>query len=153
VVVDEHAATTVPGIWAVGDVANHWHPVFEERMRVEHWTNALLAAEVAARNVLGEREVHAPVPYVWSDQYGMKLQYVGHCTRWDEVVFRGDPSTRKFSAFYLLDGRVRGMFCVGRPRDTVAANRLIASKATPDPTVLADVDADLLALTTQTDTP
>jgi 3-phenylpropionate/trans-cinnamate dioxygenase ferredoxin reductase subunit len=146
VVVDERAETAVPGVYAVGDVANHWNPVFGERMRVEHWTNAVLAAEVAARNVLGRGAVHSPVPYVWSDQYGMKLQYVGHATHWDEVVFRGDVPGRKFSAFYLDGGRVRAMFCVRRPRDTVAANRLIAAGATPDPAALADVEVDLLSL-------
>jgi 3-phenylpropionate/trans-cinnamate dioxygenase ferredoxin reductase subunit len=146
VVVDEHAATTVAGIWAAGDVANGWNPLFEERMRIEHWTNALLQAEVAARNVLGGDQVHAPVPYFWSDQYGMKLQYVGHASAWDRLVVRGDPATRKFDAFYLRGGRLLAVLCVGRPRDTVAANRLIAARAEPDPTQLADPDVDLLAL-------
>jgi 3-phenylpropionate/trans-cinnamate dioxygenase ferredoxin reductase subunit len=107
VVVDEYLETSVPGIYAAGDVANAWHPVFETRIRVEHWANALNQGPAAAKNMLGISTSYDRVPYFFSDQYDLGIEYSGHAPRWDRVVFRGDVARREFIAFWLdADGRV-----------------------------------------------
>src|SRR5918993_3027840 len=86
VLVDEYCRTSVEGIYAAGDVANHYHPVFERHIRVEHWQNALKQGPAAARNMLGENEPYDEIPWFWSDQYEHNLQYAGFHTEWDELV-------------------------------------------------------------------
>jgi 3-phenylpropionate/trans-cinnamate dioxygenase ferredoxin reductase subunit len=105
--VDEHLRASIPGIYAAGDVANAWHPLFEERIRVEHWANALNQGPAAARSVLGRAEPYDRVPYFYSDQYDLSMEYTGYAPRWDRVVFRGEPAKGEFIAFWLgSDGRV-----------------------------------------------
>ncbi len=94
VVVDERCRTNVEGIFAAGDVANHYHPVFGRRLRVEHWDNALKQGAVAALNMLGKDEAFDDPHWFWSDQYEHNLQYVGHAIAWDEVVVRGSLEGR-----------------------------------------------------------
>jgi 3-phenylpropionate/trans-cinnamate dioxygenase ferredoxin reductase component len=106
IVVDERLQTSVPGIFAAGDVANAQHPFYGRRIRVEHWANALNQGPVAARNMLGRGEPYDRIPYFFSDQYEVGMEYAGHATAWDEVVFRGDPGSREFIAFWLAEGRV-----------------------------------------------
>jgi 3-phenylpropionate/trans-cinnamate dioxygenase ferredoxin reductase subunit len=104
--VDEHLETSVPGIFAAGDVAAAWHPGLGERVRVEHWANALNQGPAAARNMLGARIPYDRVPYFFSDQYDLGMEYSGHARTWDRVVFRGNPDDGKFIAFWLAEGRV-----------------------------------------------
>jgi 3-phenylpropionate/trans-cinnamate dioxygenase ferredoxin reductase component len=106
VVVDEFLQTSVPGIYAAGDVANAWHPFFEQRIRVEHWANALNQGPAAARNMLGAEEAYERLPYFFSDQYDIGMEYSGYANDWDEVVFRGDVAAREFIAYWLRRGRV-----------------------------------------------
>ena len=106
VVVDEHLATSAPGVFAAGDVANAWHPFYGHRLRVEHWANALNQGPVAARSMLGEDVVYNEIPYFFSDQYDSGMEYSGYAAEWDEVVFRGDVAAREFIAFWLKDDRV-----------------------------------------------
>jgi 3-phenylpropionate/trans-cinnamate dioxygenase ferredoxin reductase component len=106
VVVDEFLQTSVPGIYAAGDVANAWHPFFEQRIRVEHWANALNQGPAAARNMLGAEEAFERLPYFFSDQYDIGMEYSGYANDWDEVVFRGDVAAREFIAYWLRRGRV-----------------------------------------------
>ena len=94
----------------------------------------------------GGREPYAPIPYFWSDQYEYTMQYVGHARGDDEVVLRGDVSKRSFIAFYVREGRVRAGFAIGRPKDIMAARRLIQSGKHLDPRQLADEKTDLRAL-------
>ncbi|MFJ9693982.1 NAD(P)/FAD-dependent oxidoreductase [Kitasatospora sp. NPDC101183] len=106
---DEHLRTSDPDIYAAGDVANAYHPLFERHIRVEHWANALNQPQTAARALLGEADaVYDRVPYFFSDQYDLGLEYVGYVEPdgYDRVVFRGDPATREFIAFWTKDGRV-----------------------------------------------
>jgi 3-phenylpropionate/trans-cinnamate dioxygenase ferredoxin reductase subunit len=98
--------TSESGIFAAGDVANAWHPFYGERIRVEHWANALDQGPAAARNMLGRAQPYERLPYFFSDQYDVGMEFSGHLTRWDEVVFRGDPAAREFIAFWLRDARV-----------------------------------------------
>jgi 3-phenylpropionate/trans-cinnamate dioxygenase ferredoxin reductase subunit len=106
ILVDEFLQTSVPGIYAAGDVANAWHPVFHERIRVEHWDNAKRQGRAAAANMLGIATPYTRVPYFYSDQYDLGMEYWGHAPTWDEVVFRGDPASREFIAFWLGGSRV-----------------------------------------------
>ena len=107
IAVDEYLQTSVPGVFAAGDVADARHPFYERSIRVEHWANALNQGPAAARNMLGAQVPYDRIPYFFSDQYDVGMEYRGHATTWDEVVVRGDPATREFIAFWLRDGRVR----------------------------------------------
>ena len=102
----EYLETSTAGIFAAGDVAAAWHPVFRERIRVEHWANALNQGPAAARNMLGKPTPYDRVPYFFSDQYDFGMEYSGHARQWDQVVFRGDPDEGQFIAFWLAGGRV-----------------------------------------------
>lgn len=104
--VDDQLATSTPNVFAVGDVANAFHPFYGRRVRVEHWANALNQPAVAARAMLGKSASYERLPYFYSDQYDMGMEYSGHALRWDQVVFRGDPGGGEFIAFWLESGRV-----------------------------------------------
>jgi len=146
VVVDEHLATSRPGIFAAGDVAAAWHPVFGSRIRVEHWDNAKRQGPVAARNMLGRREAYDRVPYFYTDQYDFGMEYAGHASRWDRVVFRGDPASREFIAFWLAEGRVLAGMNVNVWDVAEPIQALIASRAVVDERRLTDPDVPLTAL-------
>jgi 3-phenylpropionate/trans-cinnamate dioxygenase ferredoxin reductase subunit len=106
IVTDERLETSVPGVFAAGDVANAFHPFYESHLRVEHWANALNQPATAARAMLGKPASYDRLPYFFSDQYEVGMEYHGYATAWDEVVFRGEPATREFIAFWLQGGRV-----------------------------------------------
>ncbi|HLJ02396.1 MAG TPA: FAD-dependent oxidoreductase [Solirubrobacteraceae bacterium] len=106
IVVTERLETSAPGVFAAGDVANAWHPFFEQRIRVEHWANALNQGPAAARSMLGQGGAYDRIPYFFSDQYDVGMEYSGYATSWDEVVFRGDRDAGEFIAFWLKDSRV-----------------------------------------------
>ncbi len=152
ILVDEHLRTSVPGIFAAGDVAAAWHPVFGARLRVEHWDNARRQARAAARNMLGGAESYVRVPYFYSDQYDLGMEYAGYAPSWDEVVFRGNLASREFVAFWLKDRRVvAGMNAnVWGVNDAIAA--LVASQQQVDLDLLVDPAVpldDLMALPLQ----
>ena len=144
--VDERCRTNLPGIYATGDVANWWHPTLGERLRVEHDDNAQNQGVAAAQNLLGRGEPYAPVPFFWSDQYDLSLQYVGHASGQDRVVLRGAPTSPSWSAFYLRDGRLRAALAVNRYRDIAAARQLITRQVPVTEEQLADEQVDLRAL-------
>jgi 3-phenylpropionate/trans-cinnamate dioxygenase ferredoxin reductase subunit len=146
VVVDEYTATNLPGVFAAGDVANWWHPTLGERLRVEHYENGQNQGVAAAKNMLGQREAYAPVPYFWSDQYDLTLQYVGHASGRDEAVFRGDVDRRSFLVFYLRDGRLRAALGVNRVREVSAVRRLIRDQVPVTREQLVDEQVDLRRL-------
>jgi 3-phenylpropionate/trans-cinnamate dioxygenase ferredoxin reductase component len=108
VVVDEHLRSSDPDIYAAGDVANAYHPLFRRHLRVEHWANALNQPAVAAAGMLGDEAIYDRVPYFYTDQYDLGMEYVGYVEPggYDEVVVRGDLASREFVAFWLADGRV-----------------------------------------------
>jgi 3-phenylpropionate/trans-cinnamate dioxygenase ferredoxin reductase component len=106
IVTDERLETSAPGVFAAGDVANAFHPFYERHLRVEHWANALNQPTVAAKAMLGKPASYDRLPYFFSDQYEVGMEYHGYATSWDEVVFRGDPAGREFVAFWLERGRV-----------------------------------------------
>jgi 3-phenylpropionate/trans-cinnamate dioxygenase ferredoxin reductase component len=106
VLVDEQLRTNASGVFAAGDVANAHHPFYGEPIRVEHWANALNQGPAAARNMLGRADAYDRVPYFFSDQYDVGMEYSGFARAWDRVVLRGDPATREFIAFWLVADRV-----------------------------------------------
>lgn len=106
--VDEHMRTSAPGIWAAGDVANPLHPVLGERMRNEHWANAIGGAKIAARSMLGIDAVFDEIPYFYTDQYDLGMEYSGYPSLAADarMVLRGDRDAREFIAFWLNGDRV-----------------------------------------------
>lgn len=146
IMVDEHCRTSVPNVLAAGDVANHWHPLFGERMRVEHFDNASKQAAAAARSLLGRSDPYTDPHWFWSDQYDVSLQYAGHASGSDELVVRGSLDDLDFCAFYLRDGLVRAAFGVDRGAEVMAAKELIAGQVRVPAGVLADSGADLAEL-------
>jgi 3-phenylpropionate/trans-cinnamate dioxygenase ferredoxin reductase component len=105
ILVNDRLETSASGIFAAGDVANARHPMYD-RLRVEHWANALNQGPAAARNMLGRDEPYERVPYFFSDQYEVGMEYSGHASGADPVVFRGAPASREFIAFWLQGDRV-----------------------------------------------
>jgi 3-phenylpropionate/trans-cinnamate dioxygenase ferredoxin reductase subunit len=151
IVVDEFCRTDVEGIYAAGDVANHYHPVFGRRIRVEHWQNALKQGPAAARSMLGKSEPYDEIPWFWSDQYDYNLQYAGFHTEWDDLVVRGSMEERNFVAFYRKDGRVLAAVAVNRGRDLRRSMRLIKAQRPVDAIKLQNPNVDLRALVSVAD--
>jgi 3-phenylpropionate/trans-cinnamate dioxygenase ferredoxin reductase subunit len=148
ILVDEFCRTNVEGIYSAGDVANHFHPVFGARMRVEHWDNALKQGAAAARNMMGNETTYDDPHWFWSDQYDHNLQSMGHLAGWDELVVRGSMGERSFVAFFLKEGLVRAAVGLNRGKDVRRSAGLISSAAPVDPPLLADEDVDLRKLAT-----
>jgi 3-phenylpropionate/trans-cinnamate dioxygenase ferredoxin reductase subunit len=147
--VDEFCRTTALNIYAAGDVANHYHPLFDRRMRVEHFDNATRQGAAAALNMLGDRTRYDDPHWFWSDQYDHSLQYAGHAEQWDEVVVRGSLEARDFVAFFLLDGKLAGAFGLNRGGEIMLAKELLARRITVDANELRDEDFDLSSLVTE----
>jgi 3-phenylpropionate/trans-cinnamate dioxygenase ferredoxin reductase subunit len=151
--VDEHCRASAPDICGAGDVANHLHPIFG-RVRVEHYNNAEKHGRAAARSMLGADDPYDYIHSFWSDQYEHSLEYVGHATKWDQFVVRGSLEERTLIGFYLLDGQLlaaAGLDRGGDPEadsdsEMAACARLVAVKAKPSPTQLADDGVDLWSL-------
>ena len=96
ILVDEYCRTNVDGIYAAGDVANHYHPSLRKRMRVEHWQNAMQQGAAAARSMIGAGQPYDAIHWFWSDQYETNLQYAGFHHEWDRLVVRGSlPGLRE----------------------------------------------------------
>jgi 3-phenylpropionate/trans-cinnamate dioxygenase ferredoxin reductase component len=146
VLADARLQTGAPDVFVAGDVANAYHPFYGERIRVEHWANALHQGPLAARTMLGHDDVYDRLPYFFSDQYDVGMEYSGHATGADRVVLRGDPASREFIAFWLAEGRVlAGMNVnVWDVADTIRA--LIASREPVDERRLTDPDVPLTML-------
>jgi 3-phenylpropionate/trans-cinnamate dioxygenase ferredoxin reductase subunit len=143
ILVDEHLETSVPGVFAAGDVANAHHPFYGERLRVEHWANALHQGPAAARNMLGHGVAFDRLPYFFSDQYEVGMEYSGFARDWDRVVFRGDPASREFIAFWISDERVVAGMNVNVWDVNDPIRRLISERITVDDRRLADPDVPI----------
>ena len=154
VLVDARCRTSLPDVFAAGDVTNHLHPIFG-RLRVEHWNNGYQQGQAAARSLLGREQPYDYIHSFWSDQYEHLIEYVGFAARWDRLVFRGRLESRKFLGFYLEGGIVRaavGLNRGGDPEDPKvegelkAAVKLIRNRTAVDPAKLADEAVDLHGL-------
>ena len=148
IVCDEYLQTSAGNVYAAGDVANAQHPLFGIRLRVEHWANALNQGPAAARSMLGSREPYDRVPYFFSDQYEVGMEYSGYAADWDEVVFRGDRASREFVAFWLKDDRVLAGMNVNTWGVTGDIRALISSRRQVDRARLGDSDIPLTEVST-----
>ena len=151
VLVDGRCRTSLPDVFAAGDVTNHLHPILG-RLRVEHWNNGYQQGRAAARSLLGGTQPYDYIHTFWSDQYEHLIEYVGYARTWDRLVFRGRPESRKFLGFYLQGGIVQAVMGLDRggdPEDPKvdgelkAAVTLIRNRAALDPAKLIDENVDL----------
>ena len=133
-------------IYAAGDVANHFHPVFGVNIRTEHWNNAIHQGEFAANSMLGGTEPYTELPWFWSDQYEHNLQYLGFHMDWDDLVFRGRTEDRRFVAFYMKQGRVQSVLAMNLGDVVEEAHGLITLGDVVDREALADPGVDLRSL-------
>ncbi len=140
VLVDAALRSSDPQVLAVGDVANVAHPFYSAPMRVEHWATALNQPAVAAATLVGRDASFDALPYFFTDQYDLGMEYVGHVDGqgYDRVVFRGDVAAREFIAFWLRDGRVLAGMNVNVWDVTDAIGELIRARVPVDPGQLAD---------------
>jgi 3-phenylpropionate/trans-cinnamate dioxygenase ferredoxin reductase subunit len=146
VLVDATLRTSAPQVYAAGDVANAVHPFYGRRVRVEHWANALNQGPAAARNMLGCEEPYDRIPYFFSDQYDVGMEYTGLATGSDQVVLRGDLASRELIAFWIADGRVAAGMNVNVWDVTEPIQALIRSRAPVDPARLQDPEVPLEVL-------
>ena len=147
--VDAACRTSAPNVFAAGDVANAWYPFYDRHIRVEHWANALNQGPAAARAMLGDAVSYDRIPYFFSDQYDVGMEYSGYATDWDEVVFRGDREGGEFVAFWLADGRVVGGMNVNVWDVNEHVQALIRSRRQVDASALRDADTPLESLVAQ----
>lgn len=153
ILVDAACRTSVPDVFAAGDVANVLHPLFG-RVRVEHYNNAEKQGRAAASSMLGSDVPYDYLYTFWSDQYDDKLEYVGHVLKWDRFASRGSLKERKLIGFYLSGGVLRAAVGWNRGGDPelepesemAAAGRLVARQARPDPSALSDESRPLDSL-------
>jgi 3-phenylpropionate/trans-cinnamate dioxygenase ferredoxin reductase component len=143
ITVDASLRTSTPNVFAAGDVANAHHPFYGHGVRVEHWANALNQGPAAARSMLGQEVSYDEIPYFFSDQYDLGMEYGGYATEWDEVVFRGDVESREFIAFWLHRGRVEAGMNVNVWDVNEPIRALVRSRQSVDVNLLADPEAPL----------
>jgi 3-phenylpropionate/trans-cinnamate dioxygenase ferredoxin reductase subunit len=147
IVVNEHAQTSDPHIYAIGDCAAHAHHEFLKRkVRLESVPNATEQARAAAAAICGKPVSPAGPPWFWSDQYKLKLQMVGLSDGYEEVVLRGDPESESFMAIYLKNGEVIAADAVNRIADFMTAKRLVAESKVIPKEALADESEPLKAI-------
>jgi 3-phenylpropionate/trans-cinnamate dioxygenase ferredoxin reductase subunit len=146
VLTDDRLRTSAPNVFAAGDIASAQHPILGERIRVEHWGTALEQGPAAARNMLGRDLPYDRIPYFFSDQFDTGMEYAGYAPSYDRVVFRGDPASFEFIAFWLRGERVvAGMnFNVWDVNEDIQA--LVRSGSTVDDEALRDPDVALSGL-------
>ncbi|MDX3529080.1 FAD-dependent oxidoreductase [Streptomyces sp. ID05-39B] len=146
--VDAHLRSSHHDIYAAGDVANAFHPLLGTPIRVEHWANALNQPQTAAKAMLGQDVSYDRVPYFFTDQYDLGMEYTGYVEPggYDQVVFRGRIDTREFIAFWLSGGRVLAGMNVNVWDVTDPIRTLVTSGRVVDPKKLADTDVPLADL-------
>ncbi|MBK8063908.1 MAG: FAD-dependent oxidoreductase [Betaproteobacteria bacterium] len=139
VVVDEYGCTSVEGIWAAGDVTNHFNPILGRRVRLESWQNAQNQAIAVARNMVQDPQPYAEVPWFWSDQHGVNIQMAGVAEARAQTVWRGEPGTTRALAFSLLDGRVVCAVAFNAGGEMRFVRKLIETRAQAPAAALADI--------------
>jgi 3-phenylpropionate/trans-cinnamate dioxygenase ferredoxin reductase component len=148
VLADDRLRASVPNIYVAGDIARAQHPILGETVRVEHWGTALEQGPVAARNMLGQDVAYDRIPYFFSDQYDVGMEYAGHALTYDRVVFRGDPSTFEFMAFWMRGDRVAAGTNVNVWDVNEDIQALVRNGASVSDEALRDPDVQLSGLVT-----
>jgi 3-phenylpropionate/trans-cinnamate dioxygenase ferredoxin reductase subunit len=145
IVVDAQLRSSDPDIYAAGDVANAYHPLLGKHIRVEHWYNALHQPQTAAKAMLGQDVAYDRMPYFYTDQYDLGMEYSGYVEPggYDQVVFRGDITRREFIAFWLASGRVLAGMNVNTWDVNDKIQALVRSGRTMDAARLADPEVPL----------
>lgn len=143
----DHALRVSDGVYVAGDVALHHHPLLGRAIRVEHWEVAKgqgrgIATSIAA----GADTPYTKVPYFWSDQYDVNLEYRGNASGEDHAVWRGDREGRRFSVFYLRDGVVDAVLSMNDKEGGAAGQKLVESRRKVDAAALGDANVDLMEL-------
>jgi NADPH-dependent 2,4-dienoyl-CoA reductase/sulfur reductase-like enzyme len=143
IIVDEHCRTSDPHVFAIGDVASGFHPFMSRHVRLEHWESARHAGELAAAAICGEPAANDSVPWVWSDQYQLNLQFLGWSDPRAHTLVRGDKGTGNWSVIAVLDQRVIGAVLINSGRERRPLERLIRSGIPVDAARLADAGVAL----------
>ncbi|WP_326740573.1 NAD(P)/FAD-dependent oxidoreductase [Streptomyces sp. NBC_01022] len=154
VTADASLRTSLPDVYAVGDCASFPSARYGERLLVHHWDNALQGPRTVAAAVTaaapegdGQPPVYDPVPYFWSEQFGRFVQYAGHHTGADTLVWRGDPAGPAWTVCWLRAGALVAVLAVGRPRDLAQGRKLVESGAELDQERVADPSVPLKSAT------
>ena len=143
IAVNEFLATSATGVYAAGDVASAWHPLLGTRLRVEHWDNARRQARAAAGSMVGRQVPYNRIPYFYSDQFDVNMEYAGHAVTWDRVVIRLGAARRSFLAFWLKDGVVVGGLNANVDGINPTISSMVAARRPFDPDRLADPSVPL----------
>lgn len=146
VLVNEACRSSLPNIFAIGDVAKHLHPLYGEHIRVEHYDTANHLASVAAKQIAGKKATISSAPWFWSDQFNRNLQWSGLRTGGEELVYRGDRDSEQWSAFFVDGDVIRAAFGCDAGEDIALAKELIALGLPVDRAVLTDPETDLMTL-------
>jgi len=139
IVVDELGRTSAEGVFAAGDVTRFFHPLFETRIRVEHFQTAQRQGFIVGHAMAGKDEPYREVPWFWSDQYDLNLQYAGAGLPWDETVTRGAMGRLAFTVFYLQSGTLvaaagfNDHHTVARARRVMEARKMVSAQQLADP--------------------
>jgi 3-phenylpropionate/trans-cinnamate dioxygenase ferredoxin reductase component len=143
IITDDALRTSAPDVFACGDVASSFHPLYGRQVRVEHWANALHGGPAAARSMLGQQVSYDRVPYFYTDQYDLGMEYSGLGSPHDTLVTRGNPDDGAFIAFWLQDGRVTAGMNVNVWDVTDPIQQLIRARRTVPVGALTDADTPL----------
>jgi 3-phenylpropionate/trans-cinnamate dioxygenase ferredoxin reductase subunit len=144
IVVDEFLQTSAPGVFAGGDAARFYHPLYRASMRVEHWNVAGQHGVCAARNMAGQLVAFREVPDFFSDLFDLSIEWLGYVPAWDHIVFRR-TEPEKFSAYYLKDSRIAGALFVNNGAEIPTTRTLIERRTVfHKPEALANMGLDVL---------
>src|SRR5665213_1675039 len=145
VLVDE-GLKAMDGVYCAGDIALHQHPVLGRKIRVEHWEVAKNQGRAVGAAIAGGDSPYTRLPYFWSDQYDVSLEYRGHASGDDHAVWRGDREGLVFSVFYFRNGLIDGVLSMNDKKTNEAGGRLIESRKTVNEAALADTSVDIAEL-------